>query len=71
MSPSVPEGNHSSGDLPQPGRPDCPICGGDLEVVYDRSNQRVFVCKDCHSGLTVPQSAWEVARLKREKKWHG
>ena len=48
---------------------DCPICGGTLEVVYDRFNQRVSVCKDCQSGLTVPSSAWEVLRLKREKKW--
>jgi hypothetical protein len=49
--------------------PDCPICGGILEIVYDRFNQRVSVCKDCQSGLTVPSSAWEVLRLKREKKW--
>jgi len=48
---------------------DCPICGGALEIVYDRFNQRVSVCKDCQSGLTVPSSAWEVLRLKREKKW--
>jgi len=47
----------------------CPICGGTLEVVYDRFNQSVYVCKDCLSGLTVPSSAWEVVRLKREKKW--
>jgi hypothetical protein len=40
-----------------------------LELVYDRFNQRVSVCKDCHSGLTVPSSAWEVLRLKREKKF--
>jgi hypothetical protein len=50
---------------------DCPICGGALELVYDRFNQRVSVCRDCHSGLTVPSSAWEVARLKREKKPKG
>lgn len=52
-----------------PACPDCPICGGTLEVVYDRYNQRVSVCKDCQSGITVPSSAWEVLRLKREKKW--
>jgi uncharacterized protein YbbK (DUF523 family) len=39
-----------------------------MELVYDRHNQRVCVCADCHSGLTVPSSAAEVARLKREKK---
>jgi len=51
-----------------PGCADCPVCGGTLEVVYHRYNQRVSVCKDCQSGLTVPSSAWEVLRLKREKK---
>ena len=64
MLPTGPPGNE-----PTPACPDCPICGGSLEVVYDRFNQRVSVCKDCHSGLTVPSSAWEVLRLKREKKW--
>jgi hypothetical protein len=57
------------GDDLSPSRPDCPICGGALEIVYNRFNQQVFVCKDCHSGVTVPSSAWEVLRLKREKKW--
>jgi hypothetical protein len=57
-----------AGEDPTPSCPDCPICGGTLELVYDRFNQRVSVCRDCHSGLTVPSSAWEVVRLKREKK---
>jgi hypothetical protein len=66
MPPTGPPGE----ELP-PACPDCPICGGTLEVVYNRFNQRVSVCQDCHSGLTVPYSAWEVLRLKREKKWKG
>jgi hypothetical protein len=40
-----------------------------MELVYDRLNQRVSVCTDCHSGVTVPASALDVLRLKREKKW--
>ena len=40
-----------------------------MELVYDRFNQRVSVCTDCHSGVTVPSSALEVLKLKREKKW--
>ena len=63
----LPAGPH--GEEPLPVCTDCPICGGSLEVVYNRFNQRVSVCKDCQSGLTVPSSAWEVLRLKREKKW--
>jgi hypothetical protein len=36
-----------------------------MELVYDRFNQRVCVCIDCHSGLTIPASAWEVKKRKR------
>ena len=46
----------------------CPICRGRLELVYDRYHQKVMVCVDCHSGLTIPDSAYEVARLKHEAK---
>ena len=47
----------------------CPICEGRMELVYDRHHQKVVVCVDCQSGLTVPASAWEIARIKRESKW--
>ena len=47
----------------------CPICSGSMEVVYNRNNQQVCVCKDCHAGLTVPGTAWEIVRIKREAKW--
>jgi hypothetical protein len=47
----------------------CPICEGKMELVYDRHHQKVVVCVDCQSGLTVPGSAWEIARIKREAKW--
>jgi hypothetical protein len=55
-------------DVPDP-QFRCPICVGRLEVVYDRFHQKVLVCVDCHSGITVPDSAHQVARLKRDKKW--
>jgi hypothetical protein len=47
----------------------CPVCEGKMETVYDRYHQKVCVCTDCHTGLTVPGSAWEIARIKREAKW--
>jgi hypothetical protein len=47
----------------------CPICEGQMEVVYHRHGQQVLVCVDCHSGLTVPAGAWNIARVKREAKW--
>ena len=56
-----------------PDREDDPVFalhrGGKMEVVYQRNNQQVTVCQDCHSGLTVPATAWEIARIKRESKW--
>jgi hypothetical protein len=46
----------------------CPVCGGQMEVVYNRTQAKVCVCVDCHSGVTVPASAWQVVRAKREAK---
>lgn len=48
--------------------PACPICGGKFEVVYDRAHQTVCVCQDCHLGLTIPASAWRIARQKLERR---
>lgn len=53
----------------EPAIRNCPICDGKMELVYDRHHQKVVVCVDCQSGLTVPGSAWEIARIKREAKW--
>ena len=47
----------------------CPVCDGRMELVYDRHHQKVVVCVDCQSGLTIPGSAWEIARIKREARW--
>lgn len=44
--------------------PPCPVCGGTLEVVYNRFRQVVAVCHDCHSGLTIPDHAWRIAHAK-------
>lgn len=46
----------------------CPVCSGKMDTVYHRYHQRVVVCIDCQSGLTVPTTAWDVARIKREAK---
>jgi hypothetical protein len=40
-----------------------------MEVVYDRHHTKVAVCVDRQSGLTVPATAWEIVRIKRETKW--
>ena len=42
----------------------CPICGGSMEAVYSREHQKVCVCSDCHTSITVPASAWELSRNK-------
>ena len=55
------------GQTPEPCEvnPFCPICGGRMELVYDRPNTKVCVCVDCHTGITVPASAWKFADIKR------
>lgn len=47
----------------------CPVCGGKTELVNNRFHQKALVCVDCHLGITIPSSSYEVARLKREGKW--
>ena len=42
----------------------CPICGGLMEAVYNRTHQQVCVCSDCHTSITVPAAAWDVSRSK-------
>ena len=50
-----------------PTHPECPVCGGQMELVYERFNQQVCVCVDCHTGLTIPAAAWEVQQKKRSR----
>lgn len=51
-----------------PALPSCPICEGKTQVVYNRNNQQVIVCTDCRSGVTVPGSAWGIARDKKQAR---
>jgi hypothetical protein len=37
-----------------------------MELVYDRLTQQVCVCTDCHSGVTIPRTAWDVKKRKRD-----
>ena len=48
--------------------PACSICDGKMVVAYDRYQQKVCVCTDCHTSLTIPGSAWDVASDKREAR---
>jgi hypothetical protein len=32
-----------------------------MELVYDRPTTKVCVCADCHTSITVPARAWDVA----------
>jgi ssDNA-binding Zn-finger/Zn-ribbon topoisomerase 1 len=45
--------------------PPCPICRGEMQLVYQRFSQHVIVCSECHSGLTVPARAWDIAAVKK------
>ena len=59
-------------DKPQseipPAIPPCSICEGKMIIAYDRYQQKVCVCSDCHTSLTIPGSAWHVASHKREAR---
>lgn len=46
----------------------CPVCGRKMQRVYDRRHITASVCIDCHTGITVPTDAWDVARIKRNVK---
>jgi len=48
--------------------PPCPTCSGVLERVYSRYGENVFVCMECHTGLTVPRKAWDIADVKRKQQ---
>jgi hypothetical protein len=48
--------------------PACSICEGKMVLAYDRYQQKVCVCTDCHTSLTIPGSAWHVASDKREAR---
>lgn len=53
---------------PGPNIPACSICQGVMFIAYDRYQQKVCVCADCHTSITIPGSAWDVAGLKRESR---
>ena len=48
--------------------PSCPVCGGRMELVYDRPTTSVGVCVDCHSAIHVPARAWAVILARSPKK---
>jgi hypothetical protein len=48
--------------------PTCPICGGKMELVYDRPTAKVCVCSVCHTGISVPAKAWDIARARHKAK---
>jgi hypothetical protein len=39
-----------------------------MELVYNRHSQTVSVCIDCHVGITIPATAWEVVRRKGDDR---
>jgi len=38
-----------------------------MEAVYSRAHQKVCVCNDCHTSITVPSAAWGVSRAKGDR----
>jgi uncharacterized protein YbbK (DUF523 family) len=46
----------------------CPICSGVLERVYSRFGESVFVCVECHTGMSVPRNAWDIAAVRKQQR---
>lgn len=39
-----------------------------MEAVYSRAHQKVCVCSDCRTSITVPSAAWDVRnRVDRQR----
>lgn len=47
----------------------CPVCGGEVEKVGEQQARNLYACKECLSDVSVPSTAWEIARVKRLQKW--
>jgi hypothetical protein len=63
---SDPSGNNSNDPAPCDVLPQCPICDGRMETVYERPHQKVCQCVECGSALAVPSAAWHIASDKRK-----
>ena len=48
--------------------PNCPVCGGTMDLVYSRFGENVVVCVDCQTGLTIPRKAWDIADVKKRQQ---
>lgn len=46
----------------------CPVCGGKMEEVYSRPHQKVCACADCQTTISVPEVAWDIARVKKKTR---
>lgn len=47
----------------------CPVCGGEVEKVGEQHTRSLFSCKECLCDVSVPSTAWDIARVKRQRKW--
>ena len=65
---AVSEPNDESPGQAHPKIPRCAICEGNMVLAYDRYRQKMCVCVDCHTSMTIPGSAWEVAARKRASR---
>jgi hypothetical protein len=47
----------------------CPVCGGAMTRTFDRNRRSWFACAECECEVSVPPTAWDMARRKREQRW--
>lgn len=48
--------------------PPCPVCGAVIERVYSRFGENVYVCVECHTGISVPRRAWDIADVNKAQR---
>lgn len=47
----------------------CPICAGQMEIVFNQDRQCVSVCRDCREGLTVPDDSGSHPAQTDDQRW--
>jgi hypothetical protein len=47
--------------------PVCPVCGKSLYLSAQIQKLKVCVCSDCGTTVSIPEEAWEHAKIARGK----
>ena len=48
--------------------PDCPVCGSKFHTAHRHAKLKICVCHTCGTSLTIPDEAFDVARMRNQTK---